>query len=83
MDARVELERVRVELERARAELERARAELAALAAGLERDRAESRELGIELAFAPGRVGAGGKRAGRRPGKPDQKGEGDTRQGDV
>ena len=64
MDARVELERVRVELERARAELERTRAELAALAAGLERDRAESRELGIELALRRGRVGAGGEKGG-------------------
>ena len=67
MDARVELERVRVELERARAELERTRAELAALAAGLERDRAESRELGIELALRRGALELVGKGRGADP----------------
>ena len=61
------MERVRVELERARAELERTRAELAALAAGLERDRAESRELGIELALRRGALELVGKGRGADP----------------
>lgn len=66
-DVRAELERVRVELERTRVELERTRAELAALAAGLERDRAESRELGIELALRRGALELVGKERGADP----------------
>ena len=47
------------------AERDRVRAEL-------ERIRREEREAEIELAILRGGGGIGGKRAGRRPGQPDQ-----------
>lgn len=47
------------------AERDRVRAEL-------ERIRREKREAEIELAILKGGGGIGGKRAGRRPGQPDQ-----------
>ena len=72
----------RVELERARAELERTRAELAALAAGLERDGPRAGSWGSSWRCAGARW-SWWEKGGAQTGKPDQKGEGDTRQGDV
>ena len=71
-------------LAEALASMERRLAEMQArldgLDASIEARRRTERELDIQIAIRKGRVGAVGKRAGHRPGKPDQPREDDPRQ---